>query len=224
LLAAFFVGEGSMWNAGKAKGNFVYIHITKHQTMKRINRKLCLAILLLFVTTQMNAQITVSGVTLPGTLKAGNTNLVLNGGGARVKFFMDIYVAGLYVTTQSNNPDAIAKANEPTAVKIHIVSGMATSERMKDAILEGFKKSTGGNTAPIQAKIDKFLKLFSQEPIVKGDVFDNVYTPEGGLQVSKNGKVLDTIDGLDFKTALWSIWLGNEPADKGLKAAMLGGK
>jgi hypothetical protein len=210
LLAAFFVGEGSMWNAGKAKGNFVYIHITKHQTMKRINRKLCLAI--------------VSGVTLPGTLKAGNTNLVLNGGGARVKFFMDIYVAGLYVTTQSNNPDAIAKANEPTAVKIHIVSGMATSERMKDAILEGFKKSTGGNTAPIQAKIDKFLKLFSQEPIVKGDVFDNVYTPEGGLQVSKNGKVLDTIDGLDFKTALWSIWLGNEPADKGLKAAMLGGK
>ncbi len=161
------------------------------------------------------AQLTVSGVTLPGTLKVGNNTLVLNGGGVRVKFFMDIYVAGLYVTTKGTNGDAIAKANEPSAVKIHIVSGMATSDRMKDAIAEGFKKSTGGNTAALQARIDKFVKLFSLEPIVKGDVFDNV---------SKNGKLLDTIDGLDFKTALWGIWLGGDPADKNLKAGMLGGK
>ena len=192
--------------------------------MKKINTILGLILFLLISSTQLNAQLTVSGVTLPATLKVGNNDLVLNGGGVRVKFFMDIYVAGLYVTTKGTNGDAIAKANEPTAVKIHIVSGMATSERMKDAIAEGFKKSTGGNTAPLQARIDKFVKLFSLEPIVKGDVFDNVYTPVVGLQVSKNGKLLDTIDGLDFKTALWGIWLGADPADKGLKAGMLGGK
>jgi len=192
--------------------------------MKKINSTLGLILLLLISFTQLDAQLTVSGVTLPATWKAGNNTLVLNGGGVRVKFFMDIYVAGLYVTTKGTNGDAIAKANEPTAVKIHIVSGMATSDRMKDAIAEGFKKSTGGNTAPLQARIDKFVKLFSLEPIVKGDVFDNVYIPGVGLQVSKNGKLLDTIDGLDFKTALWGIWLGADPADKNLKAGMLGGK
>ena len=108
------------------------------------------------------------------------------------------------------------------AVKLNIISSLVTSDRMKDAIIEGFKKSTGNKTAPIQAKIDRFVKLFSLSPIVKGDVFDNVYTPSGGVQISKNGKVLDTIDGLDFKTALWGIWLGNDPVDKDLKKGMLG--
>jgi hypothetical protein len=190
--------------------------------MKKISTTLGLILLLLISTTQLDAQLTVSGVTLPGTLQVGGNNLVLNGGGVRVKFFMDMYVGGLYVPAKSNNGDAIAKANEPTAVRLQIVSGLVTSDRMKDAIAEGFKKSTGDKTAPIQAKIDKFVKLFSLEPIVKGNVFDLEYTPAGGLQVSKNGKLLDTIEGLDFKTALWGIWLGGDPADKSLKAGMLG--
>ena len=137
---------------------------------------------------------------------------------------MDIYVGALYLTAKNTNPDAIIKADEASAVTIHIVSGMATSERMMDAIKEGFQKSTGGKTAPLQARIDRFIKLFAKEPIVKGNEFDNVYVPGEGLKVYKNGKLLDTIEGLDFKTALWGIWLCNEPADKGLKTAMLAGK
>ena len=192
--------------------------------MKRSIKTAALSIMLLIAATQVNAQVTVSGVTMPGTLKVGNNNLVLNGAGIRVKLFMDIYVAGLYVTNKSNNGDAIAKANEPAAVKLQITSSLVTSDRMKEAILEGFKKSTGGNTAPLQAKIDKFVKVFSLEPIVKGNVFDITYTPTGGVQIAKNGKLLETIEGMDFKTALWGIWLGNDPADKGLKAGMLGTK
>lgn len=192
--------------------------------MKRSITTAALSIMLLIAATQVNAQVTVSGVTMPGTLKVGNNNLVLNGAGIRVKLFMDIYVAGLYVTAKSNNGEAIAKANDASAVKLQITSSLVTSDRMKEAILEGFKKSTGGNTAPVQAKIDRFVKLFSLEPIVKGNVFDLQYTPGTGVQVYKNGKLLETIDGLDFKTALWGIWLGNDPADKGLKAGMLGTK
>ena len=179
---------------------------------------------LLVATTQINAQTVVSGVAVPATYKAGNNNLVLNGAGVREKLFMDMYVGALYVPAKNNNADAIIKANEPAAVTIHIVSGLVTSDRMTDAIKEGFKKSTGDKTGPIQAKIDKFIKVFSQEAIVKGNQFDLVYVPGVGLQVSKNGKLLDTIDGLDFKTALWGIWLGGEPADKGLKTGLLGGK
>ena len=192
--------------------------------MKKSISSIALSLFLILASTQVDAQLTVSGVTLPGSLKVGTNNLALNGGGVRVKLFMDIYVAGLYVTTKSNNGDAIAKANEASAVKLQITSSLVTSDRMKEAILEGFKKSTGGKTGSLQAKIDKFVNVFSLEPIVKGNVFDITYTPTGGVQISKNDKVLVTIDGLDFKTALWGIWLGNEPADKGLKASMLGEK
>ena len=168
------------------------------------------------------AQTTISGVTLPGTIKAGNTTMLLNGGGTRVKFFMDIYVAGLYLSTKGNNGDIIAKANEAMAVRLHIVSGLVTSEKMMEAIKEGFKKSTGDKLAPLQARIDKFVKAFATEPIVKGNEFDISYTPTDGVKITKAGKELVAIEGLDFKTALWGIWLGNEPVDKGLKAGMLG--
>jgi hypothetical protein len=188
--------------------------------MKKIS--ITLGLMICLAITQASAQLTVSGITLPATMKAGNNNLVLNGGGVRVKMFIDVYVAGLYTQAKSNNGDAIAKANEPTAVTIHITSSLATSERMKDAIIEGFKKSTGDKTAPLQPKIDKFLTVLTQAPMVKGDVLDNVYIPGEGTKVYKNGKLIETIDGLDFKTALWGIWLGGEPADKGLKAGMLG--
>jgi hypothetical protein len=45
-----------------------------------------------------------------------------------------------------------------------------------------------------------------------------------GVKVSKNGKLLDTIEGQDFKTALWGIWLGAEPVEAKLKTGMLGAK
>jgi hypothetical protein len=183
-----------------------------------------LLVLILVSSHLTMAQTTVAGVTMPATMKAGNNTLVLNGAGTRIKLFMDVYVGALYLTAKSNNGDAISKSNEIMAVKIHITSGLVTSDRMTDAIKEGFHKSTGGNTTPLQTRIDKFVKVFSLEPIVKTNEFDIIYQPGTGTQIYKSGKLLETIDGLDFKTALWGIWLGAEPVEKSLKAAMLGSK
>jgi len=189
--------------------------------MKKIST-LCLALYLLISATSSAQNAVISGVTLPGVLKVGNTSLTLNGGGVRTKLFMDMYVAGLYVTSKSKDGNAIAKSNDAGAVRLHITSSLVTTDRMKEAILEGFKKSTGGKTAPLQARIDKFVQVFSLEPIVKGNEFDVTYIPGEGVKVYKGGKLLQTVEGQDFKAALWGIWLGNDPADKGLKEGMLG--
>ena len=189
--------------------------------MKKISTTL-LSLFLLISSIHLSAQVTISGVSLPANLKMGNSTLVLNGGGVRVKLFMDMYVAGLYLPAKSTDGNAIANANDASSVRLNIVNSLVTTDRMKEAITEGFKKSTGGKTAPIQAKIDKFVSLFSLEPITKGNLFELNYTPGVGVVVAKNGKVLATIDGLDFKTALWGIWLGNDPVDSKLKAGMLG--
>jgi hypothetical protein len=37
-----------------------------------------------------------------------------------------------------------------------------------------------------------------------------------------NGTFKGKVEGLEFKKALWSIWLGNAPADAKLKKKMLG--
>ncbi len=183
------------------------------------------SLLLLLTLTTVNlvfSQITVGGVKVSPTLKVSDKILELNGAGIRKKLFIEVYVGALYVTKKSKDGAALAKANEPMASRLTITSGMVTSEKMYEATIEGFKKSTGGKTAPIQSSIDKFVALFKKEPITKGDVFDMVYLPSTGVTVSKNGKILETIPGIEFKTALFGMWLGNDPVDTGLKDGMLG--
>jgi hypothetical protein len=161
------------------------------------------------------------GVTLPGQLKAGDQTLILNGAGVREKLWWDLYVGGLYLTKKSQDDNSIINASEPMAVKMHIISSMITSDRMKEAIREGFDKSTDGNPEPIQDKIDQLINTF-QEEIKVGDIFDLVYVPDNGVQAYKNGKLAATISGFDFKKALFGIWLSDDPVDKGLKEGMLG--
>mgnify|MGYP006210921337 CR=1 FL=1 len=107
------------------------------------------------------------------------------------------------------------------AIKLHIVSGLISSEKLIAAVRDGFNKSTKGNTAPIQPQIDTMLGYFKDE-ITKDDVFDLVYLPAKGIVAYKNGEVRGTVKGKEFKEALFGIWLSSDPADKGLKDDLLG--
>ena len=168
-----------------------------------------------------SAQKTVGDVKVDAKLAIEGQNLTLNGAGVREKMFMDMYVGSLYVTKKSTDGNALSAANDAMAIKLNIVSGLITSEKMISAINEGFENSTGKKTAPLKAKIDKF-KGFFKDKINKKDIFIIVYVPGEGVSVLKNGTKKGTIDGLDFKKALFGIWLGNKPADDDLKAGMLG--
>ncbi|MEP1215028.1 MAG: chalcone isomerase family protein [Marinobacter sp.] len=164
---------------------------------------------------------TVEGVDLPDTYSAMDTELKLNGAGTRSKWFMDLYVGGLYVPETIDDGQAIINADEPQAITLHIISGMITSDKMKSATMEGFENSTDGDLAAIQDDVDTFLDVFSEE-IKDGDVFDLVYLPGEGVRVLKNGEERATIGDLEFKKALFGIWLSDEPAQEDLKEKMLG--
>ena len=112
-------------------------------------------------------------------------------------------------------------ADEAMAVKLHIVSKLISSDKMINAVEEGFENSTEGNIAPLESRIKKFIGFFKEE-INKGDVFDITYQPGKGVVAYKNGKEKGTVEGMDFKKALFGIWLSNRPADDDLKEGMLG--
>ncbi|MGV7107913.1 chalcone isomerase family protein [Flavobacterium sp. U410] len=167
------------------------------------------------------AQTTISGVKVDNKLTIDGQDLVLNGAGLREKMWIDLYVGSLYLPKKSSNANEIMASTEGAAIKLNIVSGMITSEKMINAVNEGFENATGGKTAPLKAKIDKF-KAFFKEEIVKGDQFLIVNVPGTGVVVYKNGTKKGVIEGQDFKKALFGIWLCDKPADKNLKAGMLG--
>lgn len=184
--------------------------------------KYLLAALTLILGLSLGAQQTIEGVTLPATLKVGEKDLVLNGGGLREKYFLDLYVGGLYLSSKSTDADAIIAADAPMAIRIEIVSKLISSEKMIDAIDDGMEKATDGKVEPLSSEITAFKEAFSEE-IVVGDIYDIVYSPSMGTVVYKNGKKVKTIAGLKFKQATFGIWLCDDPADDDLKEGMLKG-
>lgn len=184
-------------------------------------KKITLILIALMGISFASAQTKVGGVNIPGQVTFEGEEMMLNGAGVREKLWIDMYAGGLYLQTKSNNAPEIVNADKPMAIKLHIVSKLITSNRMVDAVNEGFESATGGNTGAISSKIDTFKGFFLAE-IKKNDVFDLVYIPSKGVTVYKNDKLSGTIEGMDFKKALFGIWLSNRPADDDLKDAMLG--
>ncbi|ABV37713.1 conserved hypothetical protein [Shewanella sediminis HAW-EB3] len=162
----------------------------------------------------------ISGVDVAEHIAIESTQLQLNGAGVRSKFFIDLYVGSLYLPTRTDNITTILDA--PTsAVRLNITSGMITSDKMRDAINDGFEDATDGNTAEIQTEIDAFMALFSDE-IKEGDQFTLATDKTLGVTAYKNGEAQATIGGEAFRVALLKIWLGFSPAQSSLKKAMLG--
>jgi hypothetical protein len=185
-----------------------------------LKKALGILLITVFLATAGYA-VEIAGVNVPDTISAGGNNLVLNGAGLRTKLFIKAYIAGLYLTQKSSNAQAICAADQPMAVRLYINSKLITSSRMEEAVREGFEKSTNGNIAPIKDKIDAFMAAFKEQMKV-GDVFEMVNTPGKGVEIFKNGTSKGVIAGMDFKKALFGIWLGDKPAQADLKDKMLG--
>ena len=174
-------------------------------------------ILFFFIGIESFAQTkTINGVKFPLTEKIGKNELVLNGGGLREKYWMDLYVAALYLEVKTTDASKVIYGTEEMAIHIKIISSSVTRERFLESVNEGFANATSKASAEDKKK---FIGFFSDEFKI-GDVIHFDYTPDKGLKVTKNGVVKGTIPGYDFKKSLFSIWLGSKPADENLKKGM----
>jgi len=141
--------------------------------------------------------------------------------GASIKFFIKLYVASLYVQEKLSDANLFLEMAQASCMRLNITSSKITSEKMIKATREGFENSTQGNTAPIEKEITTFLTWLEQ-PIKKGDEFEFAFVPHNVTHVSKNGKLLGTLESKEFSQALFGIWLGDMPAQKDLKNKLLG--
>jgi hypothetical protein len=179
-------------------------------------------ILLLLVSNTLFAQREIAGIKVPQRLTyIKDSNLDLFGVGVRKFLWMDMYVGAVFLSDEKAKPKEIIQANENMGMRLHILSSLVSNKRIIKAIEDGFQKSTNGNLTEYQSRIDRMISFFDGE-IAPGDVIDMVYTKNGVTQVFLNEKKLGEIKGLDFKKALFGVWLSNDPIDKSLKQQMLG--
>lgn len=192
-------------------------------------KSVAIAFLMFFGLATVVQAKTVDGVNMPDTYKAGDNQLVLNGAGVRSKWFLSLYVGGLYLPKKTSDAQAVVDANEPQALVLHVISGMISVSMMQSGTMDDFKRVTQGNTAPYKKEIDQFIGFF-KAGINDGDIYEIVYLPNQGIEVyrtgadSKQRKLLGTITsgGLAFKKVLFGIWLSDRPAQEDLKEAMMG--
>jgi hypothetical protein len=171
--------------------------------------------------TSLALGIEAGGVQLPDSLTVNKARLQLNGAGVRKKVIIKVYAGGLYLLNKETDPAKIIEANEPMVIRMHFIHSTVSKEKLISAWNEGFANATNGNIATLQKEITAFNGYF-QEDAKKGDVYDVVYVPGQGTSVEIKGKRKGSIPGLEFKKAVFSIWLGEKPADAKLKKGMLG--
>lgn len=158
----------------------------------------------------------IGGVEMPETTEFAGQTLQLNGVALRKKFFIKVYACGLYVPKKSSDGTAIASADEPMMIRMAFIYDGVSADKLIDAWNDGFEAATHGNTAPIQAEIDSFNAMFTEEA-KEGDVYLFQYEPGEGVTFVLNGVAQGSVQGLAFKEALFGIWVGEKLADGNLK-------
>ncbi|MFV2056846.1 MAG: chalcone isomerase family protein [Thiohalomonadales bacterium] len=165
----------------------------------------------------------ISGVTIPekATL-SDSTRLQLNGAGIRSKFFFDIYIGALYVETTSNSAKTLISSIAANRMLMHFLYDGVSKKKITGGWTDGFEENNSPQQfEKLKAALNQFNDLFTDTK--KGDVILLDYLPQTGTQVSINNELKGTIPGEEFNKALRKVWLGDEPADSGLKKALLGG-
>jgi hypothetical protein len=162
----------------------------------------------------------VAGVTMPDTVTVAGKTLKLSGMGLRKKLMFKVYVAGLYVETPVNAPEAIISSDQIKRIDLHVLRSLKASQ-VTEAIEEGFEKNSKAQMAALSDRLKKFSSLFSD--VAEGDQISMTYVPGKGTSVSIKGSEKGIVEGKDFSDALFSVWLGSNPVQDDLKKALVSG-
>lgn len=166
----------------------------------------------------------IEGVQFEDKIKAGNTELVLNGAGLRTRVFFKVYAIGLYVTEKKAAAADVLAQKGAKRLRIALLRDL-TAEQFADALIERVQANhSATELEALKARLDKFSAiLLGLKAAPKGSVVAIDWLPESGTRLSFNGeKRGEDIPGEDFQRALLKIWLGDKPAQDDLKEALLG--
>lgn len=160
----------------------------------------------------------VEGVRFAGEHQAGGQRLVLhNVGLLRYRIFIKAYVAALYLG-EGVPPEAVL-TDVPKRLEAEYFWKIDGAD-FGPVTVEGMARNVDAATlAGLRPRLARFAALF--QDVAPGDRYALTYLPGVGTEVSFNGVGKGTIDGADFAAALFAIWLGSQPLDGDLKAALL---
>ncbi|MBN2797542.1 MAG: chalcone isomerase family protein [Deltaproteobacteria bacterium] len=159
-----------------------------------------------------------AGVTMSDSATIAGQPLVLNGLGLREKYFLDIYVGGLYLPAKTHDGAAAIEQDVPKLIRMQFVYSSVPAAKMVATYEEGF--ATNPRTKGLEGQIATFLGLLVD--MHSGDVMELEYAPGTGTTLRVQGKALGTIPGVEFMRLVFSNYIGPDAYGQ-LRDGMLGG-
>jgi len=164
----------------------------------------------------------VAGVNVEEKIRVGSSELVLNGAGLRSKLFIKLYLGALYTTQKSSTPAVLIDGTGPRRMNLRLLRDIG-ADTLHGALEEGLQNNNSpAELEAVKAASEQFGALMKGIGKVKeGDTVALDFSSEG-VAVSLNGESRGKVAGAAFARALLKVWLGDKPADAGLKKALLG--
>jgi hypothetical protein len=187
--------------------------------------RLLLTVALLAFGAAASGQVIVEGARYDASVVLAGQPLVLNGVGVRKRLVFDIYVGGLYVAKKAARTEDLVGQPGPKRVALRFLRDVE-GELLVNSLHVGLKANhSEAELARWQKQVETLTTTIKTIALARrGDTVYFDYTPQDGTRVSVNGVTRGPlIPGEDFYAAVLRVWLGETPADAGLKKGMLGG-
>lgn len=168
------------------------------------------ALLLLLLVSTANAA-AVGGhefaerITVPGV----GSNLRLSGAAVLDRNFVPFYTAALYLPASVRNTDQLLSGLSPYRITLIWDIPALDAARVDDYWRKAFAASAGPEKLDrIKSGVERFLDVFGAARNGQVILFD--YIPDAGMRIFVDDKPAGQLAGVEFNTALLSIWLGDK--------------
>jgi hypothetical protein len=136
----------------------------------------------------------------------------------RYLVFIEAYAGALYLPKDISGEQALNDIPRHLVLDYRVgiqakKFGEATTIKIKDSVnSEVYNR--------LASKVDQLNQLYRN--VTPGDRYTLTYIPGKGTTLAYNTIPLGTIEGREFSTALFSIWIGESPIDEGFRDRLLG--
>jgi hypothetical protein len=163
------------------------------------------------------------GVNFPDHVEVAGRDLALNGLGLQKATFLrvDVYVAALYVTATSRDPNALINSDSPQELIVHFLRSVGVEDVRKQWSRD-FAHVAPDRPISLMQRVATLNSWLSD--VKRDERLMFIRQPGAGIQVLVNGVVKGTISSDDFSRDFMSIWVGATPPSPDLRRGLLGGK
>ncbi|MCG6911235.1 MAG: chalcone isomerase family protein [Deltaproteobacteria bacterium] len=161
----------------------------------------------------------IEGVVFQDSITVDGKELPVRGTGLfRYLGFIKAYVGALYMPDDISPERVLADIPKRLEIEyFHAIKGEDFGAATNKILSQNLDAATLERLMP---RVELHNNLYRD--VKPGDRYTLTYMPGRGTELALNGEPLGMIEGKDFASAIYAMWLGDKPMNKSFKRQLMG--